>query len=708
MTIPNSIEVARKQAQALRKQLEYYAYRYYALDKPEVDDASFDTLVHELAAIEDAYPELITSESYTQRVGGYVSAQFSPVTHGERMYSIDDAMSIEELDEWLKRTEKALGKDAAYVKYTCELKIDGLGIAVTYKNGVFVRAATRGDGSVGEDVTLNVRTISDVPEVLRKNALAKVGEEVQQTVEVRGEVYMPKSSFDYLNKQRDLAGEPVFANPRNAAAGSLRQKDPKKTKHRDLKTFIYAMAHPEHLPIKSQHSFLHWLRTAGFLVNEHAQLCQTAQEVHAYCEDALAHRDDLDYAIDGVVVKVDSFDLQKRLGFTARAPRWAIAFKFPPEQKESKLEAIKIQVGRTGILTPVANFAPVTIAGSLVSKATLHNIDEIHRKDVRVGDTILVHKAGDVIPEVVGSVLAKRPNGTLPFEMPATCPSCGSPVVHEEGEVAYRCIAIDCPAQANERLKHWMTRKAMDIDGVGSEIIAHLIQDKGVRDVADFYDKLTLDDVVTLPTARVYTKTRKGFHEAGDSIPVGLKVATKIMAQIEASKKRGLARVLYGLGIRNVGVSVAELLVNTYRDIDTLMAATEIELASISGVGLVVATNIREFFDTPQNVKVIERLRASGVKLEAITVNNTSMQILSGLTFVLTGTFSHMTRDEAGAALKRYGAKVSGSVSSKTNYVIAGKNAGSKLAKAETLGVPVLDEAALEVIIKTGNVPKEK
>ena len=697
-------EQAKKRIQELRRELEYHAYRYYALDKPEIDDASFDALVHELARLEDTYPDLITPTSYTQHVGGYVSSQFAPVSHAERMYSIDDAMDISELDDWLARIQKALPEEE--IAYTCELKIDGLGIAVTYQNGAFVRAATRGDGAVGEDVTLNVRTIADIPELISQSALAKAPASIQDNLEVRGEVYMPKGSFERLNERRDLLGEAVFANPRNAAAGSLRQKDPKITKGRDLHTFIYAIARPEALDLTSQHAFLQWLAQAGFSVNKQAKLCNSAREVHEYCAHAMELRDTLDYAIDGVVVKVDSFDQQRRLGFTTRAPRWAIAFKFPPEQKETTLNKITVQVGRTGILTPVANFTPVTIAGSVVARATLHNIDEIRRKDVREGDTIVVHKAGDVIPEVVGPVLAKRPPSARPFEMPATCPSCGSPVIHVEGEVAYRCISIDCPAQASERLTHWMRRKAMDIDGVGPEIIAHLIEEGHIRDVADFYDKLNFAELANLPTGRTYTARKAGHHEAGDAIPLGEKNAAKIMAQIEASKKRGLARVLFGLGIRNVGATVAELLATEYGTIDALMVATETELAGISGVGPVLAANIREFFDTPQNLEVIERLRASGVGLSEAKEKSDKPQTLQGLTFVLTGTLENMTRDEAGAALKALGAKVSSSVSKKTSYVIAGKAAGSKRTKAENLGVPVLDQSQLEAIITTGNVPE--
>lgn len=404
-------------AAELRHLLDYHAYRYYALDAPEITDAAFDKLLVELQQIEAAHPELVTPDSYTQRVGGYVSEQFAPVTHMARMYSMDDAMNLDELDEWLQRTEDALG--AGKVTYTCELKIDGLGVALTYQNGAFVRGATRGDGTTGEDVSLNIRTIRDVPMHLAEAALVHMAEDRLTPIEVRGEVYMPKGSFARLNAEADAEGKAPFANPRNAAAGSLRQKDPKVTARRDLATFIYAIADTAPLHVHSQREFLDWLRSAGFSVNPNVSTCSTPAEVHAFCADALAHRGDLDYDIDGVVVKVDSFAQQAELGFTARAPRWAIAFKFPPEEKQTVLREIRIQVGRTGVLTPVAEFDPVPVAGSTIARATLHNEDEVHRKDVREGDTIIVHKAGDVIPEVVGPVLAKRPEGALPWKMPA-------------------------------------------------------------------------------------------------------------------------------------------------------------------------------------------------------------------------------------------------------------------------------------------------
>lgn len=693
-------------AAELNRILNHAAYAYYALDNPELTDAEFDRLLIELQQLEAANPELVTEDSYTQRVGGYVSEQFEPVQHAARMYSMDDAMNLEELDAWLSRTDEALGASPTNpVAYTCELKIDGLGVALTYRDGQFVRAATRGDGSTGENVTANVLTISDVPRELAHAGLEQVENRgLNQSIEVRGEVYMPKHSFIRLNEDADAAGKQPFANPRNAAAGSLRQKDPKITAHRDLETFIYAVADESPLDVHSQWEFLNWLRSCGFNVNPHARRCLSAQEVHDFCAQALEQRGDLNYDIDGVVVKVDSFASQEALGFTSRAPRWAIAFKFPPEEKQTVLREIRIQVGRTGVLTPVAEFDPVTVAGSTIARATLHNLDEIRRKNVREGDTIIVHKAGDVIPEVVGPVLSLRPADAVEFQMPATCPSCGSPVIQEEGEVAFRCVSIDCPAQAVERLIHWGSRKAMDIDGLGDELINRMVEEGVLSDVADFYDKLTEETLASMPTGRVYD-TDTADHLSGDSIPVGHTIAKKVMAKVEESKTRGLGRVLFGIGMRHVGANVADLLAQEFGSIQALATAPVEKIAEIPGIGPKIAESVHEFFSIPENVAVIERLRQAGVVLEEEKPENELPQTLAGLTFVLTGTLEHFTRDEAGAQLKAMGAKVSGSVSKKTSFVVAGEAAGSKLTKAESLGVPVLDEAALQQILETGQAP---
>ena len=712
----------RARAAELNRLLNTYAYRYYALDDPAVTDAEFDRLLRELQAIEELHPELVTPDSYTQRVGGYVSEQFEPVRHAQRMYSIDDAMNLEELDEWLARTDEALGATPEHpVAYTCELKIDGLGVALTYRDAQFVRAATRGDGTTGENVTANVLTIHDIPHALAPEGLASVADAgLGQSIEVRGEVYMPKHSFVRLNEDADAAGREPFANPRNAAAGSLRQKDPKVTAHRDLETFIYAVADEAPLSVSTQWQFLQWLRACGFNVNPNAARCTSAHEVHDFCARALEHREELDYDIDGVVVKVDSFQQQLDLGFTARAPRWAIAFKFPPEEKQTILREIRIQVGRTGVLTPVAEFDPVTVAGSTIARATLHNIDEIRRKNVREGDTIIVHKAGDVIPEVVGPVLDKRPADSVDWHMPEVCPVCGSPVVHEDGEVAYRCVSIDCPAQLKERLLHWVSRGCMDVDGLGDEIVDKMIAAGLIHDVADFY-QLTVDDIAGLDTGRTYasSNSKKGVKK-GDPIPVGLKTAEKIIAELNKSKSQPLGRVLFALGIRHVGKSVGEVIAERFLSIDKLILASEEDIAECEGIGPKIAASVKQFLAVPENLAVLERLRQAGLSLEVdlgaahaqaavdagVAGELADAQPLAGLTFVLTGTLVNRTRDEAGAALKVLGAKVSGSVSKKTSYLVAGPKAGSKLTKAEQLGVPVLDEDALEQILATGQVPE--
>ncbi len=692
-------EAPAARAEALRREIEHHSYQYYALDNPTISDAAFDSLMRELREIEAAHPELVTASSPTQRVGGYVGEQFAPVVHEQRMYSLDNAMDLDELDAWMERTAEACG--GVLPPLCCELKIDGSSIALTYEDGVLVRAATRGDGTTGEDVTVNMRTVRDVPLRLRADALSAIVPGVD-SLELRGEVYMPKKSFEALNAAAETEGRAPFANPRNAAAGSLRQKDPAVTKMRDLSTFMYAIADDRSLEMAGQWELLQWLREAGFHVNPDVRLCESASAVRAFCEECLERRESLPYEIDGVVVKVNEFARQRAMGFTARAPRWAIAFKFPPEEKTTLLRDITVQVGRTGALTPVAELVPVVVAGSTVARATLHNLDEVHRKDVRVGDTVIVRKAGDVIPEVLGPVLALRPETARVWEMPSVCPSCGSPVVRDEGEVAFRCISIDCPAQALERLLHWASRGALDIDGMGEEIVSRLVECGRVADVADYYS-LSEDELAVLDMGRV--------NKDGEAIRLGHTIAAKLVAAIDASRTRTFARVLFGLGIRHVGKTTAEVIADGFPSMEALAAAGEDELAALDGVGPKIAHGVWLFFRTPDNVSVIERLRAAGVTMadEAAAPGEEVPQVLAGLTFVLTGTLTHsgMTRDEAGARLKAMGAKVSGSVSKKTSFVVAGENAGSKYDKAVALGVPVLDEAQLLNLLETGEVPRE-
>ena len=683
--------------EALRREIEHNSYLYYAKDAPAISDAAFDSLMHELRALEAAHPELIDPSSPTQRVGGYVGEQFAPIQHERRMYSLDDAMGAEELDEWLARVKEFFGTIPELV---CELKIDGSSVAFTYEDGRLIRAATRGDGTTGEDITVNVRTVKDVPLRLRDGALSGI-RDADASIELRGECYMPKTSFEALNAAAEANGKQPFANPRNAAAGSLRQKDPQITAHRDLSTFVYAVGDERKLMAETQWDLLKWLGEAGFHVNPDIALVTSAEEVHEFCRKSLERRDALPYDIDGVVVKVNSFAQQEAMGYTARAPRWAIAFKFPPEEKTTLLRDITVQVGRTGKLTPVAEMDPVLVAGSTVARATLHNEDEVLRKDVRVGDTVIVRKAGDVIPEVLGPVLSLRPDDARSWSMPKECPSCGSPVVREDGEADYRCISIDCPAQALERLLHWASRGAMDIDGMGEEIVRRLVESGRVSDVADYY---TLDEVelAQLQTGRT--------NKEGEPICLGQTIAKKLVAAIDESRTRPFARPLFGLGMRHVGKTMAETLARAFPNMDALMAATEEQLAAVDGVGPKIAHSTYLFLRTPDNVQVIERLAKHGVRLAddaEAQAADALPQTLEGLTFVLTGslTQSGMKRDEAGAALKARGAKVSGSVSKKTSFVVAGEAAGSKYDKAVALGVPVLDEAALLHIIETGEAP---
>jgi DNA ligase (NAD+) len=516
-------------------------------------------------------------------------------------------------------------------------------------------------------------------------------------VEVRGEVFMPKASFVKLNAEQEEAGQKVFANPRNAAAGSVRQKDPAVTAARDLSTFMYQIGDARPLGLKSQSGALAWLRTAGFRVNPDIKVCDTRERVKAFCLRAIEQRHGLPYEIDGVVVKVDSFALQDELGFTAKAPRWAIAFKFPPEEKTTVLHEIRVQVGRTGALTPLAEFDPVLVAGSTIARATLHNADEVARKDLRVGDTIIVRKAGDVIPEVVGPVVGMRPAGAAPWVMPARCPSCDGPVWRPPDEVVARCTNVACPAQRWERLGHWAGRGALDIEGLGYEIIGRLIESGLVHDVADFY---------TLEKGRLAALDLGRMKKDGSPVLLGPVVAAKIAASIDASRDRPLWRVLYGLGIRHVGSTVSEQLARSFRSLDALKSATEEEISSVEGVGPAIAASVAEFLRNPDNLVVLDRLSERGVRLsDEGRVADARPATLAGLTFVLTGGLEGFTRESATEALKAWGARVSDSVSAKTSFVIAGTDAGSKLTKARELGVPVLDEAALTRVVETGAPP---
>ena len=685
--VPATREAAADRAARLRTEIRHHAWRYYALDTPEISDAAYDALVRELEAIEAAYPELVTTDSPTQRVGAPPSEAFATVGHAQRMYSLDNAMDTGELDTWLERVEREVsGRGCGYV---AELKIDGSSLALTYRGGVLVRAATRGDGTTGEDVTANVRTIKSVPLSLLTDTPG--------SIEIRGEVYMPKASFARLNEEQDEAGLPPYANPRNAAAGAVRQKDPAVTASRDLATFMYQVAEPRALGLTSQREALEWLKAAGFRVNPDIAFCASADDVRAFCTRALETRNTLPYEIDGVVVKVDSFAVQEDLGFTSKAPRWAVAFKFPPEEKTTRLNEIRVQVGRTGALTPVAEFDPVVVAGSTIARATLHNEDEIRRKGVLIGDTIVVRKAGDVIPEVVGPVERLRDGSEREWRMPATCPSCASPVWREEGEVVPRCTNAGCPAQRLERLGHWASRGALDIDGMGSEIVSRLVERGLLHDVADFYT-LTFDHLASLDLGRV--------KKDGSPVLLGKTVAAKLMGSIDASKSRPLARLLFGLGIRHVGSTVAEALSGAYASLDALLEACGDDLAQVEQVGPKIAESVRAFADNPENIAIVRRLQAAGVKTAEESRGPAREPTLAGTTWVLTGSLERWSRDAATAALKELGAKVTGSVSKKTSYVVVGADPGSKYDTALELGVRVLSEAELEATLGTGAVPE--
>ena len=700
-----SLQQAERRAAELRRVLGHHAYRYYALDAPEISDAAYDSLLRELEDIERQYPQLVAPDSPTQRVGASPEGQFAPVKHSARMYSLDNAMNLEELDAWLDRVRAVVGDQPC--QFVCELKIDGSSLALTYEAGMLVRAATRGDGRTGEDVTANIRTINDVPLRLRDEAklptsevtlFADAGDAAWPTLEVRGEVYMPKASFARLNDEQDAAGAPPFANPRNAAAGAVRQKDPSITAKRDLSTFIYAVADPRTLGVSRQSKALDWLRMAGFHVNPDVVVCADPSAVHEYCSQALEKREQLPYEIDGVVVKIDSLALQDELGYTSKAPKWAVAYKFPPEEKTTRLLDIQISVGRTGVLTPFAVFEPVLVAGSTIQKATLHNEDEVRRKGILVGDTIIVRKAGDVIPEVVGPVEALRTGDERQFDMPHECPSCAGPVWRSEDEVALRCTNVACPAQRWARLIHFTSRGAMDIEGLGDEIVARLIGTGLVRDIADFYS-LSTEQLASLDMGRV--------KKDGSPVILGETVAAKIATNVSASKSRPLARVLFGLGIRHVGSTVAESLADAFGSIDALINSTDERIADVEGIGPKIASAVRAFFENPDNVAVIEKLRAAGVSLENENSGPVRPKTLAGMTFVLTGALGGLTRGEATAALKELGAKVAGSVSKKTSYVVAGEATGSKYDKAVELGIPILSEGTLLRIIETGDTPDE-
>lgn len=659
--------------QQLRDEINYHNYRYYVEDSPEIPDAEYDRLLRELQALEAQHPELVTPDSPTQRVGAEPVKAFGEVKHPIPMLSLDNAFSDDEVAEFDRRIRERLGIEQ--VEYVAEPKLDGLAVSMLYEDGRLVRAATRGDGITGEDVTHNVRTIASVP-------LRLMGKDYPARLEVRGEVYMPKEGFEALNQRAREKGEKEFVNPRNAAAGSLRQLDPRISAERPLAVYCYGVGLVEGRELAPTHTgVLEQLQHWGLRVSPEIKPVTGMDQLLAYYDGLARRRADLPYEIDGVVYKVNRLDQRERLGFVSRAPRWAIAHKFPAQEEITRLLDIEVQVGRTGAITPVARLEPVFVGGVTVSNATLHNQDEINRKDVRVGDTVIVRRAGDVIPEVVSVVLSKRPKNAKRFTMPMQCPVCGSDVIHAEGEAVARCSGgLFCAAQRKEAIKHFASRKAMDIDGLGDKLVEQLCEQGLVRDVADLYS-LTREQLAGLER-------------------MGEKSAQNLSEALEKSKETTLARFLFALGIREVGEATARNLAGYFTTLEAIRSASEEELQQVPDVGPVVAAHIRAFFQQPHNLEVIDKLLRAGVQWPVIERRGTAALPLQGKTVVLTGTLSEMTRDEAKQRLRALGAKVTGSVSKKTDLVIAGAEAGSKLNKAEQLGVEVADENGFIALLR--------
>lgn len=657
-----SAEEANQLAQSLRETLDHWSDLYYTKDAPEVEDHVYDEKYEDLVALENAFPEIVTPDSITQRVGGEVLAGFTKVTHEEPMLSMGDVFSREELVEFDNRIQKNVGHP---VEYNVELKIDGLAISLVYENGKLVQGSTRGDGNIGEDITKNLKTIKSVPETLTRPV----------SFEVRGECFMPKASFAKLNAQQLEDGKPVFANPRNAAAGSLRQLDTKVTKKRDLDTFIYTVVEPTVLGVDYQHQAIQTMAELGFNTNPTQEVCANLDEVWDYIAKYEGQRDELPYGIDGIVLKVNDLHLQQELGHTVKVPRWEIAYKFPPEEEATVVRNIEWTVGRTGVVTPTAVMDPVQLAGTTVSRATLNNVDQLTAKDVHVGDTVLLHKAGDIIPEITRVVLEKRPADIGELSIPKDCPSCGKELVHLNGEVALRCINPDCPAQIVARLEHFGSRNAMNIMGLGPKQIQQLYSKEFIHHFNDLY-KLTADELSQLD----------GFKE---------KRVNNLLSAIDNSRNNSLERLINGLGIQGVGTKMARTLAEAFETMDHLMDATVEEFDAVDTVGETLANNLATFFQSEAAKVMIEELKAVNVNMEYLGPKVTTVEggYFNGKKVVLTGKLEHFTRNELKEKLMSQGANVVGSVSKKTNLLIAGADAGSKLTKAQELGIEVLNEA---------------
>ncbi len=639
--------------------LNRYAYEYYTKDAPSVSDSEYDQLYRELVELETAHPDEILPESPTHRVGGVVLKGFTKYQHLYPLYSLQDAFSREELEAFDQRVRKEFPS----VSYVCELKIDGLSISLTYENGVLVTGATRGDGSVGEDITENLKRVKDIPLVLPEPV----------NITVRGECYMPRASFDRVNQIRQENGEPEFANPRNAAAGTLRQLDTKIVAKRNLATFLYQEVSPTDQ--SSQEGVLEKLARLGFVVNQERVLAEDMEQIWDFIQKVAQFREDLPYDIDGIVIKVNDLAIQEELGFTVKAPKWAVAYKFPAEEKEAKILSVDWTVGRTGVVTPTANLTPVQLAGTTVSRATLHNVDYIAEKDIHQEDTVIVYKAGDIIPAVLRVVKDKRVSDQA-LAIPTHCPSCQSELLHFEDEVALRCINPLCPAQIKEGLNHFASRDAMNITGLGPAVVEKLFAAQLVEDVAGIY-RLTVEDLLTL----------EGFKE---------KSAEKLHEAIQASKENSAEKLLFGLGIRHVGSKVSQILLQEFHDLDQLATADPERIAGIDSLGMVVAESLKSYFAQEGSKRLLQELKEAGVNLTYLGEKVAADAALSGMTVVLTGKLERLTRSEAKAKLESLGAKVTGSVSKKTDLVVAGSDAGSKLTKAQELGIQVEDEAWLE------------
>lgn len=673
----------QKRIEELRRLLQKASYEYYVLDAPTMADSVYDQLYRELQDLEQQYPQLITPDSPTQRVGERPATLFQSVKHNIPLYSLENAFNFTELKTWQERGQKIATNSSDTATYICELKIDGSALALTYENGILVRGATRGDGVMGEEITQNVKTIRSIPLKLEL-------ENPPALVEVRGEAFLSLAIFETINQERRNAGESLFANPRNAAAGTLRQLDSKIVANRKLDFFAYTLHIPQTDNFEGDFPQTQWenlelLQKMGFKVNPNRQVCQNLEEVINYCNYWDQERHNLPYMTDGVVIKINPLSLQEQLGFTQKFPRWAIAYKYPAEEAPTQVKSITVQVGRTGTLTPVAELAPILLAGTTVQRATLHNRDRITELDLQIGDTVIVRKAGEIIPEVVRVLPELRPENAKKFEMPTHCPECGQPVVQPVGEAATRCINDSCPAILQGSLIHWCSRDALDINGVGEKLVQQFVQKKMVHSVADLYE-LTVEKLMTLER-------------------MGEKSASKIVSAIANSKTQPWARVLYGLGIRHVGSVNADLITQKFKTVEQLIAASATEIEAVYGIGPEIAYSIAQWFKIPANQRLIERLKTAGLQLENLgpeskTLSSPQSQALAGKIFVITGSLPSLKRDEAKKLIQNAGGKVTDSVSKKTDYVVVGEEAGSKLQKAQDLGISLLSEQDLLALLQ--------